>query len=106
MSNQSGKGKYKVLDSISMLVETQQIDKDKYLSKSCYHDSMVAIASSQGVDLLKVKAGDAFVAQVKETQNKYQALHQEYQYNLSDPFLALAIHGTCLYMSTENIICI
>lgn len=81
MSNQYRKGNHKVLDSINMLVETQKIDKDKYLSKSCYHDSMVAIASSQGVDLLKVNAGDKFVSQVKETQNRYQALNQEYQYN-------------------------
>lgn len=81
MSNRFGKRKDSVLDSINMLVKTQQIDKDKYLSKTCYHDSMVAIAGSQGVDLLKVKAGNEFVSQVKETQNRYQALHQEYQCN-------------------------
>ena len=63
------------LSSIDMLVETGRIDKDEYVSKEIYHDTMVAIASKLNIDLTE---SDSFVSNIRSVQDEYQKLHREY----------------------------
>jgi hypothetical protein len=79
---QFGKGNNEILGSIDMLIVTNRICKDKYISKEIYHDSLIAIAQSKGIDLAQIKDHKDFVTSISSVQAEYQSLHRNYEQNI------------------------
>ncbi|MDP5021089.1 MAG: DUF6371 domain-containing protein, partial [Rickettsiaceae bacterium] len=82
ISNKFGNNKNEVLDSIDMLIATNRICKDEYISKEIYHDSLIAIAHLKGIDLAQIKDHKDFVTSISSVQAEYQSLHRNYEQNI------------------------
>jgi nucleoside-triphosphatase THEP1 len=82
ISNKFGNNKNEVLDSIDMLIATNRICKDEYISKEIYHDSLIAIAHLKGMDLAQIKDHKDFVTSISSVQAEYQSLHRNYEQDI------------------------
>jgi hypothetical protein len=72
----------RTLGSIDMLVATNRISKDEYISKEIYHDSLISIANSKDIDLGEIKDHKDFVTAVNSLQEEYQLLHRSYEQDI------------------------
>ena len=82
ISNKFGNNKNEFLDSIDMLIATNRICKDEYISKEIYHDSLIAIAHLKGIDLAQIKDHKDFVTSISSVQAEYQSLHRNYEQDI------------------------
>ena len=73
--SQGLQSKRTTLDSIDILVENGRLDKDEYISKEIYHDTMVAILAKLNIDLAK---SDSFTQNIRSVQDEYRKVHKEY----------------------------
>ncbi len=58
-----------------MLVETNRIDKDEYISKELYHATLVAIAKAKNIDLTK---SENLIEDLRKIQDEYRARQKNY----------------------------
>jgi hypothetical protein len=73
--NQEQRSNRIALSSIDMLVEKGRIDKDEYISKEIYHDTLAAIASKLKLNL---NDSESFISNIRSVQDEYQKLHRDY----------------------------
>ena len=63
------------LDSIDILVASGRLDKDEYISKEIYHDTIMSIVKKLSMDLVK---SDSFTQNIRSVQDEYRKLDKEY----------------------------
>lgn len=72
----------KILDSIDMLVATNRISGDKYLSKDMYQHTILAIANTKNINLKAIDNPKDFAEAISNIQDEYQSLHRDYEQNI------------------------